>query len=273
MSDEEPVEALAAAPKRAAKKSAAKKKPSTRTIGTNRYGSELDPPKKHSERIKVDLYEVKKASNEGEEEHPDDETKGPTVTKTVTSRKVTISPSLLIGVRLDPRQAWEYFHLMEPSLVKDPGFPTGNKVESLRIRPWEYSWKGAEDMDMVYGTIMPNVATLMQYFCLSMDEHKMTMIADSYGYVYIGYMPQPYSSQDGYRGYIQYNYRDMHKLDVKQMENLQRLMYRIPLSDTGLTKDQEKQLHELRMGGMGKYPSYFQVPDMVAIMGGVHLER
>lgn len=258
--EEKPIPTPKPKVKRSAKAKA--KKAAVRTIGTNRYGVE-DDPKIHPERVTVDLYEgIRKEDEEtGEGKF------------TVEKRQVRISATLLVGIRLDPRQAIEYFHLMDPTVVPDPGFPELDAKDPPRTHPWRYSWQSTENMDKVYGSKMPKAEELMEAFLKTMDKYKMTMIIDEYGYVYLGYTPQPFVTQDGYRGYFQYNYKDMHSINVKQMENLQRLMYRVPLHDSGLTAEQVQQLHEIRMGGAGKYPCYFLVNNTAAIANYPHYEQ
>lgn len=260
-SDEEKAAAPPMRPK--AKKASAKagaKKPAVRTIGTNKYGAEEAKPQ--TDRRPVLRYEAVRGQET--EEEP---------AFAVSSKAVKMSPSLILGVRLDPRQVLEYLHLINPEIVPDPKFPTDPETTKVRVQPWKYSWKGAEELDRVYGTEIPKTETLMRLFLQVVStELGLSMIADTYGYIYIGYMPQVYASQDGYRGYLQYPYKEMHKLDVKQMETLQRIIYRIPIRDK-LNSTESKQLEDLRMGGLGKYPDYFLVFDMAAVTGYVYLEQ
>lgn len=230
-------------------KTKTKKKHTTRTIGTNNYGA--DDYDGRFDRRSVKYYSKNTAD-------------------TYKIQSVSIFPIILLGVRLDPRQALEYFHILDPKKVPKPDFPITEEAENIRLRPWEYSWRGIRDMDRVYGTTIPDTDTLMSYFLRLLHCYGITMIIDKSKYVYIGYTPQPNISQDGYCGYIQYTYINMHKLDVRQMEDLQRIIYRIPLHDN-LNAAETKLLHELRMGGLTKYPHYYLVNAPEAIAGYPHV--
>lgn len=168
-----------------------------------------------------------------------------------------LEPPLVFGVRMSMLQYEEYLGIcgIIPKRTDYPEWENhGRWSQRMCEDTHRYGQKAAFD-----GYTHDDIVNFTMQFITRKPGSMIRVVIDDENYVYLGLTPRSSNLAHANESpcHVEFHYHNMMRLDADLMERLQRILYRVPISDVGLTPEEQDVVNGIRSGKLDKLPSYY----------------